>query len=69
MAFKSAGAYGAVMASTYNSRPLVPEIMVSGGRWAVVRARQTLDELLGQDRLADWQADADGSGMAMRAGG
>jgi len=69
VAFKSAGAYGAVMASTYNSRPLVPEIMVNGDRWAVVRARQTLDELLGQDRLADWQADADDSGMAMRAGG
>ena len=42
------------MASTYNSRLLVPEVMVSGERWSVVRPRQTYDELLGQDRLAEW---------------
>ncbi len=69
VAFESAGAYGAVMASTYNSRPLVPEILVNGDRWAVVRARQTLDELLQQDQLADWQTDAGDPGLAMRAGG
>jgi len=67
VAFKSAGAYGAVMASTYNSRPLVAEIMVNGDRWAVVRPRQSLEALLGQDRLADWQAQADDAGPAMRA--
>lgn len=57
--FGSAGAYGAVMASTYNSRLLVPEVLVNGDRYAVVRARQTYDEMIGQDRLADWlRADA-----------
>ena len=54
VAFRSAGAYGAVMASEYNSRPLVPEVLVSGSRWAVVRPRPTLDEMLGRDRLPDW---------------
>ncbi|MBP5859015.1 diaminopimelate decarboxylase [Marivibrio halodurans] len=57
--FGSAGAYGAVMASTYNSRLLVPEVLVNGDRYAVVRGRQTYDEMIGQDRLADWlRADA-----------
>jgi diaminopimelate decarboxylase len=54
MAILTAGAYGATMASTYNSRLLVPEVMVSGDQWSVVRPRQTYEELLGQDRLADW---------------
>jgi len=50
-----AGAYGAVMASTYNSRLLVPEVMVNGADFAVVRPRQTYEELIGLDRLAGWQ--------------
>ena len=54
VALMSAGAYGATMASTYNSRPLVPEVLVNGGEWAVVRPRQTYEELLGQDRIAPW---------------
>ncbi|MEQ8602278.1 MAG: diaminopimelate decarboxylase [Marivibrio sp.] len=52
--FDSAGAYGAVMASTYNSRLLAPEVLVDGDRYAVVRPRQTYEELLGLDRMPDW---------------
>jgi diaminopimelate decarboxylase len=54
LAFRSAGAYGAVMASEYNSRPLVPEVMVSGDHFAVVRARPSFDEMLGRDTIPDW---------------
>ncbi len=53
---KSAGAYGAVMASTYNTRPLVPEVLVEGERFAVIRPRQTLEALIGLDRVPDWLA-------------
>ena len=54
LAVYSAGAYGAVQAGTYNSRLLVPEVMVSGDRFAVVRPRQTYEDLIGLDRLPDW---------------
>jgi len=54
LAFSSAGAYSFVMASTYNSRPLAPEILVRGDRHAVVRARMDYDTMIGQDRLPDW---------------
>ena len=53
---QAAGAYGAAMSGTYNSRLLVPEVMVKGDRFAVVRPRQTYEELIGLDRLADWHA-------------
>jgi diaminopimelate decarboxylase len=53
---KSAGAYGAVMASTYNTRPLVPEVLVDGQRYAVIRPRQSVEELIGLDRMPDWLA-------------
>jgi len=56
VAFRSAGAYGAVMASEYNSRPLVPEVLVSGDRFAVVRARPSYDEVLERDTVPDWLA-------------
>jgi diaminopimelate decarboxylase len=46
VALLSAGAYGAVMASTYNSRPLLPEVLVEGDAWSVVRQRQTYDDLI-----------------------
>jgi diaminopimelate decarboxylase len=49
-----AGAYGAVMSSTYNSRRLIPEVLVDGERWAVVRPRQGYDDLIGLDRVPDW---------------
>lgn len=54
LAFMTAGAYGAVMSSTYNSRLLVPEVMVKGDRFAVVRPRLDYDQLLGLDRVPDW---------------
>ncbi|MEM9269577.1 MAG: diaminopimelate decarboxylase, partial [Pseudomonadota bacterium] len=54
VAFRSAGAYGAVMASEYNSRPLIPEVLVDGDHFAVVRARPTFDEMLARDTLPYW---------------
>ena len=51
---RSAGAYGAVMASTYNTRPLVPEVLVDGDRYAVVRPRQTVEALIAADRVPPW---------------
>lgn len=54
VAFMGAGAYGAVLASEYNSRPLVPEVLVDGDRWAVVRTRPTYDEMLEREPRADW---------------
>jgi diaminopimelate decarboxylase len=56
VAVMTAGAYGAVQASTYNTRPLLPEILVKGAEWAVVRPRQTYDALIGMDRMAPWLA-------------
>ncbi len=50
----SAGAYGAVMASTYNSRPLVPEVLVDGDRWHVIRPRKSIEELIALDSVPDW---------------
>ena len=59
VAFRSAGAYGAVMASEYNSRPLVPEVLVRGDHYAVVRERPSFDEMLDRDTIPDWlSADA-----------
>jgi len=54
VAFRSAGAYGAVMASEYNSRPLVPEVLVDGEQWAVVRARPTIEEMLAREHVPEW---------------
>jgi diaminopimelate decarboxylase len=54
VAFTAAGAYGAVMSTTYNSRLLVPEVMVSGDRFAVIRARPSYDALLSLDAIPDW---------------
>ena len=54
VAFRSAGAYGAVMASEYNSRPLVPEVLVKGDHFAVIRARPSFDEILKRDSIPDW---------------
>ncbi len=56
MAVMTAGAYGAVMSSTYNTRLLVPEVLVNGHEYAVVRPRQTYDELIGLDVLPEWLA-------------
>ncbi len=54
VAFRSAGAYGAVMASEYNSRPLVPEVMVNRDQFAVVRARPNFDEMISRDTIPEW---------------
>ena len=54
IAFRSAGAYGAVMASEYNSRPLVPEVMVQGDKFAVIRARPSLEDIINRDTIPEW---------------
>ncbi|MDP1732702.1 MAG: diaminopimelate decarboxylase [Devosia sp.] len=54
LAVMTAGAYGAVMASTYNSRPLVPEVLVDGDKWHVIRARPSIEALIGLDSVPDW---------------
>jgi diaminopimelate decarboxylase len=54
LAVMTAGAYGAVQAGTYNSRLLVPEVLVDGARWAVVRPRTSYEELIGLDRIPPW---------------
>lgn len=54
VAFMSAGAYGAAMASEYNTRPLVPEVLVDGDRYAVIRKRPTYDEILARDLVPEW---------------
>ena len=55
MAIFTAGAYGAVMASTYNARLLAPEVLVRGPEWSVVRPRPSYDEMLRDESLASWQ--------------
>ena len=57
LAIMSAGAYGAVQAGTYNTRLLVPEVMVAGSRSAVVRPRGRYEDLIGLDRIPDWLSD------------
>jgi diaminopimelate decarboxylase len=57
VAFMTAGAYGAVMSSTYNTRPLVPEVLVDGDRFAVIRPRPSYDELLALDIVPQWIAE------------
>ena len=54
VAFRSAGAYGAVMSSEYNSRPLIPEVLVHGDQFAVIRRRPTFDEMINRDTLPEW---------------
>jgi len=54
IAFRSAGAYGAVMASEYNTRPLIPEVMVHGDQFAVIRRRPTFDEIINRDTIPEW---------------
>jgi diaminopimelate decarboxylase len=54
VAFMTAGAYGAVMASTYNTRPLAPEVLVRGDRFEVVRRRWQVDDQLALETLPDW---------------
>ncbi len=57
VAFMTAGAYGSAMSSTYNSRPLIPEVLVQGARYAVVRRRPSIAEMLALEQLPAWLAD------------
>ena len=54
VAFTGAGAYGAVMSSEYNTRPLVPEVLVTNENWAVVRPRPSYDDMLDRETTAAW---------------
>ena len=54
VAFRSAGAYGAVMASEYNTRPLIPEVLVHEHQFAVIRSRPTFDEIINRDTIPQW---------------
>lgn len=54
IAIRSSGAYGAVMSSEYNSRLLIPEVMVNGAEMAVIRPRSSYDEMLARDKIPDW---------------
>ena len=54
VAFRSAGAYGAVMSSEYNSRPLIPEVLVHGDQFAVIRRRPTYEEMIARDTIPEW---------------
>jgi diaminopimelate decarboxylase len=54
VAFRSAGAYGAVMSSEYNTRPLIPEVLVRDDQYAVIRARPTFDEIINRDTIPSW---------------
>lgn len=55
IAFRTAGAYGATMSNTYNSRALVPEVMVKDGKFAIIRKRVDIEELMDYESLTDWQ--------------
>ncbi|KIC46522.1 diaminopimelate decarboxylase [Ruegeria sp. ANG-S4] len=54
IAFRSAGAYGAVMSSEYNTRPLIPEVLVHGDQFAVIRERPSFDEIINRDTIPEW---------------
>ena len=54
IAFRSAGAYGAVMSSEYNTRPMIPEVLVKGDQFAVIRPRPTFDEMINRDTIPEW---------------
>jgi diaminopimelate decarboxylase len=60
--FRTAGAYAAAMSSTYNSRPLTPEVLVDGDRWAVVRPRLDVQSLIDADAIPDWLSGCNGDG-------
>jgi diaminopimelate decarboxylase len=54
IAFRSVGAYGAVMASEYNSRPLVPEVMVKENEFSIIRARPNIEDIIRRDIIPAW---------------
>ena len=54
VAFRSAGAYGAVMSSEYNTRPLIPEVMVNTNKFSIIRKRPSYQEIIERDIIPDW---------------
>ncbi|WFU11905.1 diaminopimelate decarboxylase (plasmid) [Rhizobium sp. CB3090] len=68
VAFLAAGAYGASMSSTYNARPLIPEVLVSDGQFAVIRRRQPVEDLLALERNPEWHSASSGSEFGVKAG-
>lgn len=68
LAFRSTGAYGAVMASSYNARPLIPEVLVNGAAFAVVRRRPSFDESIALEELPDWLAEGPAQAAARSRG-
>ena len=54
LAITCSGAYGSVMASNYNSRPLIPEVLVSNDTFSVIRERQTFEKIIQDEKLAAW---------------
>mgnify|MGYP001353403811 FL=1 len=54
VAFRSAGAYGAVMASEYNTRPLIPEVLVYGDQFSIIRDRPSIEAIIKRDIIPDW---------------
>ncbi len=69
MIIRTAGAYAATMASTYNSRPLAAEVLVNGSEWAVVRKRQDVEALIQGDVVPPWLRSEDRANGASRRGG
>ncbi|RFD21018.1 diaminopimelate decarboxylase [Komagataeibacter melaceti] len=65
LALLDCGAYGMVMSSTYNARPLAAQVMVDGSRWAVIRERQEIEDLWAADRIPEWA----GASLATAGGG
>ncbi len=59
VSFMTAGAYGAVLSSQYNSRPLVPEVLVDGARWAIIRRRPNFDDMVNAEQNPVWKTVAD----------
>lgn len=54
VAMRSCGAYGAVMSSEYNTRPVIPEVMVNGDKFAVIRKRESYEQILAKDSIPEW---------------
>jgi diaminopimelate decarboxylase len=59
VSFMTAGAYGAVLSSQYNSRPLVPEVLVDGARWAIIRRRPNFDDMVNAEQNPVWKTVAE----------
>jgi diaminopimelate decarboxylase len=66
MAIMDAGAYGFSMASPYNSRPLPAEVLVDGGKHALIRHRQTFDDMIRDECTPDWDAAPVAAGLSLR---